>query len=187
MRVFFSLPDTNSVRQFLLEIHFFFWIFTFLDDHRPTNYFYRVFWPFPFCLFFFFLFLFLQHKIDKTRNAIFFLKTSFLSSLKFCKKKKKNTILAQCDTICVFKNTQKHYTNGGKQWKKQLGLVFNFKLGPVFNFKPPNPGPAFNFTAYIYVCKRTQWVLSSETVLSKQYSAHFLVYENPLEEELPFE
>ena len=32
MRVFFSLPDTNSVRQFLLKIHFF-WFFTFLDDH----------------------------------------------------------------------------------------------------------------------------------------------------------
>ena len=32
MRVFFSLPDTNSVSQFLLKIHFF-WFFTFLDDY----------------------------------------------------------------------------------------------------------------------------------------------------------
>ena len=32
MHVFFSLPDTNSVRQSLLKIHF--WgLFTFLDDH----------------------------------------------------------------------------------------------------------------------------------------------------------
>ena len=29
---FFSLPDTNTVRQFLLKIHFF-CFFTFLDDH----------------------------------------------------------------------------------------------------------------------------------------------------------
>ena len=33
---FFSLPDTNSVRQFLLKIHFF-WFFTFLDDHLKKN------------------------------------------------------------------------------------------------------------------------------------------------------
>ena len=29
------------------------------------------------------------------------------------------------------------------------------------------------------VCRRTQWVLSSETVLSKQYSAWFLLYAPP--------
>ena len=101
---FFSLPDTNSVRQFLQKNPFFFSLFfTFLDDHLKKHYFYRVFWPFPFSFFFFFLFLFLQHKKEKTKNAIFFSKTSFLTSPKFCK----NTILAQCDTICVFKNTPK--------------------------------------------------------------------------------
>ena len=31
-----------------------------------------------------------------------------------------NTILAQCDTICVYKHTQKHYKNGGQQWKINL-------------------------------------------------------------------
>ena len=37
--------------------------------------------------------------------------------------------------------------------KKKLGPVFNFKLGPVLTLKPPNLGPAFNFTAYIYAVK----------------------------------
>ena len=54
---FFSLPDTNSARQFLLKIHFF-CFFTFLDDHLKKTYFYRVFGPFPFYFFFFFLFVF---------------------------------------------------------------------------------------------------------------------------------
>ena len=36
MRVFFSLPDTNSVRQFLQKNPFF-WFFIFLDDHLKKN------------------------------------------------------------------------------------------------------------------------------------------------------
>ena len=60
--------------------------------------------PFSFfSFFFFFLFLFLQHKKDKNKKCNFLSKTSFLTSPKFCK----NTILAQCDTICVFKNAPK--------------------------------------------------------------------------------
>ena len=62
---FFSLPDTNSVRQFLLKIHFF-WFFTFLDDHLKNSIFIGFFAIFLFC-FFFFLFLFLQHK-KKEKN-----------------------------------------------------------------------------------------------------------------------
>ena len=54
---FFSLPDTNSVRQFWLKIHFL-WFFTFLDDHLKKPYFYMVFCYFPFLVFFFFFFSF---------------------------------------------------------------------------------------------------------------------------------
>ena len=94
---FSSLPDTNSVCEFMLKIHFFefsqFWMTTL------KKYFYRFFGPFPF----FFLFLLLQHKRDKTQNASFFSKTSFLTSRQFCK----NTILTQCDTICVSKHAPK--------------------------------------------------------------------------------
>ena len=102
--------------------------------------------PYPF--FSFFLFLFLQHKKEINKKCNFFSKTSFLTSPKFAKTKK-NTILAQCDTICASKHAQKHYKNG--ETVNKLGPVFNFKLGPIFNFKTPNLGPAVNFTAYIYI------------------------------------
>ena len=103
---FFSLPDTNNVRQFLLKIQFF-CFFTFLDDHLKKPLFIGFFLPFPFCLFFFFLFLFLQHKKDKNKKMQFsFRKPHFWHPQKFCK----NTSLAQCDTICVFKNTPKTKT-----------------------------------------------------------------------------
>ena len=104
---FFSLPDTNSVRQFLLKIHFFafshFWMTTL---KKPI--FIGFFGLFHFHFFSFFCFYFSNIKKEKTQNAIFFSKTSFLTSPKFCK----NTILTHCCTICVFKNTQKHYKNG---------------------------------------------------------------------------
>ena len=70
MRVFFSLPDTNSVNHFLLKIHFF-WFFTFLHDHLKKTYFYRVFLAFPILFFFFFLFLGLQHKKGKNKKCNF--------------------------------------------------------------------------------------------------------------------
>ena len=70
MRVFFSLPDTNSVRQFLQKNPFFdfsyFWMTT-LKKH----YFYRVFWLFPFSFFLPFLFLYLQHKKVKNKKCNF--------------------------------------------------------------------------------------------------------------------
>ena len=118
---------------------------------------------FHFICFSFFLFLVLQHKKDKkTKNAIFISKTSFLTSPKFCK----NTILAQCDTICVYKHTKKHYKNG-ETVKKKLGPVFNFKLGSIFNLKPPNLGPLFNFTAYIYIYVCVKWNESYQRVVVK--------------------
>ena len=99
------------------------------------HYFYRVFSAF-FHFVVFPIFLFLQHKTTKTKNAIFVSKTSFLTSPQFYK----NTILAQCDTFCVFKLAPKtlyKLGGGGTVNKKTLGPVFNFKLGPNFNFKTP--------------------------------------------------
>ena len=78
---FFSLPDTNSVRQFLLKIHVFdfshFWMTT-----LKKTYFYRFFWSFPF---YFSFFYFSNIKKKKTKNAIFFSKTSFLITQNFAK------------------------------------------------------------------------------------------------------
>ena len=110
---FFSLPDTNSVRQFLLKIHFFdfshFWMTT-----LKKTYFYRVFWSFPFSFFSFFLFLFLQHKKEKTKNAIFSSKTSFLITQNFAK-----TLFWHTVTLFVFlKKPPKHYKTREKQQNK---------------------------------------------------------------------
>ena len=119
---FFFLPDTTGVSQFLLKIHFLF--FTLLDDHLKKPIFIGFFGLFHFC---FFLSLFLQHKKGKkTPKNIFFSKTSFLTSPKFCK----NTILTQCDTICASKHAQKHYKN---RENNEIGPIFNLLLGPMFN------------------------------------------------------
>ena len=66
---------------------------------------------FPCCCF---LFLFLLQKHEKdTKNAIFFSKTSFLTSRQFAK-----TLFWHKLTLFVFINIpRKHYENGGKQWK----------------------------------------------------------------------
>ena len=54
----------------------------------------------------------------------FFSKTSSLTSPKFCK----NTILAQCDTICVFNNTPNNTIKMGKNSEKRLGPVLTLDL-----------------------------------------------------------
>ena len=97
------------------------------------------FWFFSIFFFFFFLFLFFQHKKGKTKNAIFFSKTSFLTSPKFCK----NTILTHCCTICVSKNAQKHYKNGENS-EKNLDHFLTLNLDHFLTLKPPNLGPLFN-------------------------------------------
>ena len=112
----------------------------------------KMFWPkqfllgyLAFSIFLFFCFYFSNIKKTKTKNAIFFSKTSFLTSPKFCK----NTVLAQCDTICFF-NTPKHYKHGGNSEK--LGPVLNTRLGPIFlTLETPNLGP-FLTLQQIYVC-----------------------------------
>ena len=103
--------------------------------------------------FLFFCFYYSNIKKEKTKNAIFFSKTSFLTSPKFCR----NTILAQCDTICVFKNTQKHCRNGGKTVKKKnLDRFLTLDVDQFLTLETPNLGPAFNSTVcrYIYICCR---------------------------------
>ena len=84
-------------------------------------------------------------KKEKTKNAIFFSKTSFLTSPKSCK----NTILAQCDTICVFKNTPKHY----KYWEnsENLDQFWTLDLDQFLTLDTPKIGPVLNSTASIYM------------------------------------
>ena len=60
-------------------------------------------------------------------NAIFFWKTSFLTSWQFCE----NTIVEPIDNIGDFEHTQKFK----RERKDNLGPVFNTTLGPVFNTK----------------------------------------------------
>ena len=73
----------------------------------------RLFGLFPLSVFCFYLSN--MKKKKKTKNAIFFSKTSFLTSPKFCK----NAILSQCDTICVFINAQKTLQKWGENSEKQ--------------------------------------------------------------------
>ena len=140
---FFSLPDTNSVRQFLLTIKFFSF-FSFLDDHLKNTICTGFFGLFPFC-FFFFCFSCGNIEKTKTKNAMFLSKTAFLTSRQFCE----NTILAQIDTICVFKHARKDYKTWGKQFKNWTS--FNTTLGTVLTQKTPNLGPVCNSTACIYI------------------------------------
>ena len=67
---FFSLPGTNSVRQFLQKNPFF-RFFTFLHDHLKKHYFLWGFLAFSISFFFFFLSLFLQYKEDKNKKCNF--------------------------------------------------------------------------------------------------------------------
>ena len=120
MRFFFSLPDTNSVRQFSLKIHFL-WSLTFLDDHLKKTYFYRVFFCyFPFFCFFLFSVSIFQHKKEKNKKCNFLFENLIFDNPKFCK----NTILTHCDTICVTKKA-KNTRKLGENSKKKLGPVFN--------------------------------------------------------------
>ena len=115
---FFSLPDTNSVRQFLQKKSFYvdfdfshFWMTT-----LKKTIFIGFLGPFPISFFLsFFCFYSSNIKQEKKQKMQFsFRKPHFWHPPNFTKK---NTILAQCDTICVFKNTKKHYKNGENSQK----------------------------------------------------------------------
>ena len=49
------------------------------------------------------------------------------------------------------KMLKKHYKTGEKQWKKNLDQFLTLNLDQFLTLKPPNLGPVFNFTAYIYI------------------------------------
>ena len=108
---FLFLPDTNCVRQFLLNIHFIFFI---LDDH-PKNINFMVFH---------FLFLVQQHKNANFRKPHFWYPGNFVKALFWHKL-----------TLFVFLNMPKKHKKWGKLWKQKLGPVFNTTLGPDFNTK----------------------------------------------------
>ena len=110
-------------------------------------YFIGFFGLFHFVCFSLYCFYFSNIKRQKQKKSNLLFENLMLTSPKFCK----NTILAQCDTICVYKHTPQNTIKMGKTVKRKLGPVFNFKLGPVLTLKPPNLGPVFNFTAYIYI------------------------------------
>ena len=139
MRVLFSLPDTNSVRQFLLKFHIF---------HLS------IFWWPPlkipmfigfFCLFPFFpCFSVSNIKKTKTKYAIFFSNLIFDIPTIL----QKHYFGTMWHYSC-FKHAQKHFKHG-KQWK--LGPVFNTTLGPVFNTKTPKSWTSFwLYSIYIYM------------------------------------
>ena len=111
------------------------------------TYFYRVFCYFPFLVFFFFfLFLFSNIKKKKTKNAIFFSKTSFLITQNFAK-----TLFWHTVTLFVLQKKPKNTIKLGKTAKKNLDQFLTYNLDQFLTYKTPNLGPVFNFTAYIYV------------------------------------
>ena len=142
MRVFFSLPDTNSVRQFLQKIQFF--IFHILDDHLKKHYLYRFF---GLSIFFFFCFYYSNIK-RKNKKCNFFPKTSFLTSPKFCTEK--HYFGTMWHYLC-FQKYPKTLQKWGKQWTKNLDQFLTLDLDQFLTLETPNLGPVFNSTAFIYI------------------------------------
>ena len=112
MRAFFSLPDTNSVRQFLQKIHFLiFHIFAW--PPQKTLFFIGFLGSFPF--FFFFLFLFLQHKKDKNKKCNFLFENLIFDIPKILQNHYVGTVWHY---LC-FQKYQKHYKNGENSEKDE--------------------------------------------------------------------
>ena len=138
---FFSLPDTNSVRQFLQKHPFFDFSHFWMTALKNTNL--IGFLAFSISFFFFFLFLFLQHKKEKTNNVIFFSKTSFLTSPNFA-----TTLFLHNVTLYLcFQKCQKHYKNGGGETVKNLDQFLTLDLDQFLTQETPNLEPVFNSTA----------------------------------------
>ena len=100
---------------------------------------------FPFCFFFFFSVSIFQHKKEKTKNAIFFSKTSFLTTQNFAK-----TLFWHIVTLFVLQKKPKSTIKLGKT-AKNLDQFLTYNLDQFLTYKTPNLGPVFNFTAYIYI------------------------------------
>ena len=54
--------------------------------------------------------------------------------------------------LCFQKYPPNTIKMGGKQWKQNLDQFLTLNLDQFLTLKPPNFGPVFNFTAYIYMC-----------------------------------
>ena len=100
---------------------------------------------FPF-LFFFSVSIFQHKKEKKTKNAIFFSKTSFLITQNFAK-----TLFWHTVTLFVLQKKPNNTIKLGKNSKKNLDQFLTYNLDQFLTYKTPNLGPVFNFTAYIYI------------------------------------
>ena len=121
---FFSLPDTDSVRQFLLKFHFCSF-FSFLYGHLI----YRALGQFHLA-FFLFLFLFQQHTKTKTEKNYFLFENLIFVIPTIFRKHYFGTI----DAMCVLKHTPNHFKNRGKL--KNVDLL---KLVAWTSFQHINP------------------------------------------------
>ena len=57
--------------------------------------------------------------------------------------------MTHCDTTCVSKNAKNTIKLGTTA--KNLDQFLTYNLDQFLTYKRPNLGPAFNFTAYIYI------------------------------------
>ena len=131
-----------------------FWDFShFWMTTAKKPYFYRVFWPFPFCLFFFLLFLFFQHKKDKNKKCNFLFENLIFDIPKILQK---HYFCTMWHYLCFQKCPKKHYKNG-KTMKKNLDHFLTLNLDHFLTLKPPNLGPLFNFTQHIYIYMHMLW------------------------------
>ena len=134
---FFSLPDTNSVRQFLQKIRIFCFFFTFLDDNLKNN-FIGFFGLFHFVCFSFFCFYFSNIKERQKKCNFPFQKPHFWHPQNFANKKSKHYFGTMWHYLC-FQKCPKNTIKLGKTVKINLDHFFNFKLGPLFNFNSRTP------------------------------------------------
>ena len=118
---------------------------TFLFTTTPNTFFVFLFHFFIFSCFFS-LSLFYQHKKDKNRKCIFFVRKPFFDSLT----NNRNKIFAPLHTICDFKAPPKHYKTGEKQANNNLGPSFDQTLDQVLT-QQTNLGPSFDSTTYVYI------------------------------------
>ena len=142
MHVFSPFPTQIQCQAIFAKKKPFFFDFShfWMTTLKKETIFIGSFWPFPFSFFFnFFYFYFSNIKKEKTKNAIFFSKTSFLTSPKFCPNK---TLFWHNVTLFVFSKIPENTIKMGKTVKK-LGPNFNTRLGPIFNARNPKSWTRF--------------------------------------------
>ena len=101
----------------------------------------------------FFCFYFSNIEKEKQKMQFSFRKPHFWHPPNFAK-----TLFWHIVALFVFpKMPKKHCKTGEKQWKKNLDKFLTLNLDQFFTLKPPNLGPVYNFTAYIYSCGVIIW------------------------------